>query len=336
MRTLTIEPLTKEAFAPFGDVIETDGSDHFMINNGSTMRFHKLATVETATPEDKAIISIFRADAQDMPLTVSMLERHPLGSQAFIPLLGNPFLIVVAPLGDVPVSGLVRAFVTNGRQGINYHRGVWHHPVLTIEKRDDFLVVDRSGSGNNCDEHFFTEDEFDPRPPPIREGLIIDNGDRREVKTVEAHCSRMAEPERSLGSHDHWRRLDRRIVLLRLAGEQPEPRQPARPVCRRSVGDPRWRYLSPGKIQAGPTENAGEPALVQMGSLLHLDVGDRLLCVVFYSTRPSTCGTRQHPERAEGVAIGIGSLIAGWFIYDFLCDSPWARNRPCSASSCSC
>ncbi|MDN5597945.1 MAG: ureidoglycolate lyase, partial [Pseudomonas sp.] len=96
MRTLMIEPLTKEAFAPFGDVIETDGSDHFMINNGSTMRFHKLATVDTAKPEDHAIISIFRADAQDMPLTVCMLERHPLGSQAFIPLLGNPFLIVVA------------------------------------------------------------------------------------------------------------------------------------------------------------------------------------------------------------------------------------------------
>ena len=127
MRTLMIEPLTKEAFAPFGDVIETDGSDHFMINNGSTMRFHKLATVETAEPEDKAIISIFRADALDMPLTVRMLERHPLGSQAFIPLLGNPFLI---------------------------------HPVLTIEKRDDFLVVDRSGSGNNCDEHYFTEEQM--------------------------------------------------------------------------------------------------------------------------------------------------------------------------------
>ena len=149
MRTLMIEPLTTEAFAPFGDVIETDGSDHFMINNGSTMRFHKLATVETAEPEDKAIISIFRADALDMPLTVRMLERHPLGSQAFIPLLGNPFLIVVAPVGDAPVSGLVRAF-----------RSVWHHPVLTIEKRDDFLVVDRSGSGNNCDEHYFTEEQM--------------------------------------------------------------------------------------------------------------------------------------------------------------------------------
>lgn len=159
MRTLKIEPLTKEAFAPFGDVIETDGSDYFMINNGSTRRYHKLATVETAQPEDNAIISIFSAEKLEMPLRIRMLERHPLGSQAFIPLLGNPFLVVVAPLGDVPVPGLVRAFLTNGRQGVNYHRGVWHHPVLTIEKRDDFLVVDRSGSGNNCDEHFFTEDE---------------------------------------------------------------------------------------------------------------------------------------------------------------------------------
>lgn len=159
MRTLIIEPLTKAAFAPFGDVIETDGSDHFMINNGSTMRFHRLAEVETATPDDKAIISIFRAEALDMPLTISMLERHPLGSQAFIPLLGHPFLVVVAPRGDAPEPELTRAFITNGRQGINYHRGVWHHPVLTIEKRDDFLVVDRSGSGNNCDEHFFEESQ---------------------------------------------------------------------------------------------------------------------------------------------------------------------------------
>ncbi len=167
MRKLIIEPPTKEAFAPFGDVIETDGSDHFMINNGSTMRFHRLADVQTAQPEDKAIISIFRAEALPMPLTIGMLERHPLGSQAFVPLLGNPFLIVVAPVGDEPESEATRAFVSNGRQGVNYHRGVWHHPVLTIEKRDDFLVVDRSGEGNNCDEHYFAESQLlvlDPHP----------------------------------------------------------------------------------------------------------------------------------------------------------------------------
>lgn len=158
MRTLVIEPLSKAAFAPFGDVIETEGSEHFMINNGSTMRFHRLAQVQTAAPEDAAIISIFRAEALPMPLTVRMLERHPLGSQAFVPLLGKPFLIVVAPPGDAPLADQVRAFVSDGKQGINYHRGVWHHPVLTIEQRDDFLVIDRSGTGNNCDEHFFDED----------------------------------------------------------------------------------------------------------------------------------------------------------------------------------
>jgi len=160
MRTLLIEPLSKEAFAPFGDVIETDGSDHFMINNGSTQRFHRLAAVQTAAPDDQAIISIFRAQALPMPLVVRMLERHPLGSQAFIPLLGHRFLIVVAPLGEIPQAEQVRAFVSNGRQGVNYHRGVWHHPVLTIEAQDDFLVVDRSGPGHNCDEHFFNEDDL--------------------------------------------------------------------------------------------------------------------------------------------------------------------------------
>lgn len=155
MRTLPIEPLTKAAFAPFGDVIETEGSAHFLINNGSTQRFDRLADVQLGTEQDQAAISIFRARNLPMPLTVRMLERHPLGSQAFIPLLGNAFLIVVAPAGDVPRSEDVRAFISDGRQGINYHKGVWHHPVLALHDQDDFLIVDRKGPGNNCDEFFF-------------------------------------------------------------------------------------------------------------------------------------------------------------------------------------
>lgn len=155
MRTLPIEPLTKAAFAPFGDVIETEGSAHFLINNGSTQRFDRLADVQLGTEQDQAVISIFRARTLPMPLTVRMLERHPLGSQAFIPLLGNAFLIVVAPAGDVPRCEDVRAFISDGRQGINYHKGVWHHPVLALHDRDDFLIVDRKGPGNNCDEFFF-------------------------------------------------------------------------------------------------------------------------------------------------------------------------------------
>ena len=160
MRTLLIEPLTKHAFAPFGDVIETDGSAHFMINSGSTRRYHKLATVGTSSTDDQAIISIFSTQALPMPVTIRMLERHPLGSQAFIPLLGNSFLIVVAPVAPSPALNLVRAFRSNGRQGVNYHRAVWHHPVLALAAHDDFLVVDRSGAGNNCDEYFFDEEAY--------------------------------------------------------------------------------------------------------------------------------------------------------------------------------
>ena len=91
-----------------------------------------------------------------------MLERHPLGSQAFVPLLGRPFFIVVAPPTDTdkPQLDQIRAFITNGKQGINYSRGTWHHPILaTGNDDDDLLVVDREGEGNNCDEYFFQENE---------------------------------------------------------------------------------------------------------------------------------------------------------------------------------
>lgn len=179
LRNLIIEPLTKEAFLPFGDVIETDGRAYRMINNGSTRRYHALAPVELAHPEngDQAILSIFRAQTTQMPFKVCMLERHPLGSQAFVPLLARPFLVVVAPPtnpsinNDQPQLELIRAFITNGRQGVNYRRGTWHHPVLALgTEPDDMLVVDREGSGNNCDEHFFQEHEqmiLDYRPASI-------------------------------------------------------------------------------------------------------------------------------------------------------------------------
>jgi len=156
-QTLRPYPLTQEAFAPFGDVIETAGRDHYLINNGSTQRFHRLADVDTGPYDGKAIISIFRAQALELPLRIRMLERHPLGSQAFVPLKGKPFLVVVAPAGDTPSPHAIRAFIANGEQGINYHRGVWHHPVLALSDIDDFLIVDRSGIANNCDEYYFAD-----------------------------------------------------------------------------------------------------------------------------------------------------------------------------------
>jgi len=158
MAILKPQPLTKAAFAPFGDVIETADRDYFLINNDSTQRYHKLASVQLSAASDQAIISIFRARSHAMPLMLKMMERHPMGSQAFIPLNANEFLIVVAPAGEPPNPDQLQAFITDGSQGINYHTGVWHHPILSLIDNDEFLVVDRQGEGDNCDEHFFTAD----------------------------------------------------------------------------------------------------------------------------------------------------------------------------------
>ena len=153
---LEIEPLTREAFAPFGDVIETYGAEHFQINNGSTTRFHDLAKIETDAG-GKVLVNIFRATPLDYPLIVRMVERHPKGSQAFVPLNNLPYLVVVAPKGEEVLSLNLRAFRAAGHQGVNYHAGVWHHPVLALEKVSDFLVIDRGGEGANCDEFYFED-----------------------------------------------------------------------------------------------------------------------------------------------------------------------------------
>ncbi|GGX45780.1 ureidoglycolate lyase [Saccharospirillum salsuginis] len=152
------QPLTRDNFKAFGDVIETADRDYFMINDGNTRRYHRLAEVDTGPADGKPIINIFRSGAYDYPFRIRMLERHPHGSQAFIPLHGEPFLIVVAPRADRPDPNAIQAFIARGDQGVNYHRATWHHPVLALKDQDEFLVVDRAGDLPNCDEHFFPED----------------------------------------------------------------------------------------------------------------------------------------------------------------------------------
>ena len=152
MQALHPEPLTREAFAPFGDVIQADGAaSRFLINGGNTERFHDLARLEPGEG-GKVIVSIFRGQPRALPFTVSMMERHPKGSQAFIPLSGRPYLVVVAPPGAMPSVDTLRVFLAAGNQGINYATGVWHHPLLALGAVADFLVMDRSGPGGNCDE----------------------------------------------------------------------------------------------------------------------------------------------------------------------------------------
>lgn len=149
---LSVEPLTRDAFAPFGDVIEaSDAVRHFTINAGNTERYHDLATIEPG-PSGRVIVSIFRGQPRALPFVVEMMERHPLGSQAFVPLSGRPYLVVVAPAGRPPTAADLRVFLAGGEQGVNYAPGVWHHPLLALGAVCDFLVVDRSGSAPNCDE----------------------------------------------------------------------------------------------------------------------------------------------------------------------------------------
>jgi ureidoglycolate lyase len=146
---LTVEPLTREGFAPFGDVIAAEGAQQaYAINSGTTQRFHDLAEIDTTRDGGRTIVSLFRAQPRELPFVVTMLERHPLGSQAFVPLSARPYLVVVA----TDPSATPRAFLARDGQGVNYRPGTWHHPLLALDAVSDFLVIDRAGPGNNCDE----------------------------------------------------------------------------------------------------------------------------------------------------------------------------------------
>jgi ureidoglycolate lyase len=165
---LTPQPLTAAAFAPFGDIIAVDEREPIVINGGNTLRYDALARVALGLPGDFAAISLFRAMPRKLPMTISMLERHPLGSQAFHPLSGYPYLVLVAlpgnHAGNYPDPDLcyldpdpqtLQLFLASAAQGVNYARDTWHHPLLALSTTCDFLVVDRKGQGQNCIEFVF-------------------------------------------------------------------------------------------------------------------------------------------------------------------------------------
>ncbi|HLZ76514.1 ureidoglycolate lyase [Phenylobacterium sp.] len=145
------EPLTAEAFAPFGEVIEaSERAEQIAINYGMTTRFNDLAAVDVGDDKGRAILSIFRGRPLSPPV-LRVFERHPLGSQAFVPLSGRPFLVAVAPAGAFDPAA-IRLFRAAPHQGVNYAKGVWHHFLLPLGAESDFLVIDRAGPGDNLDE----------------------------------------------------------------------------------------------------------------------------------------------------------------------------------------
>jgi ureidoglycolate lyase len=150
MREMIPEPLTAEAFAPFGRVIEaSDAAVRLDINHGHAVRYDRLAEIDVADEGGAGAVSLFRARPLAEPV-LRMFERHPLGSQTFVPLGGRPYLVAVAPAGPFDPAA-IRLFRAAGDQGVHYSKGVWHHFLLVLDE-SDFLVVDRAGPGDNCEE----------------------------------------------------------------------------------------------------------------------------------------------------------------------------------------
>ena len=146
--TITPKPITKENFSKFGDMITTRDIKPLEINNGYAKRFDNIANLDTANDNGETTISIFSALKRSFPMKIDMMEKHPLGSQAFVPMKETTFLVLVAPTGNQPDLNKVESFIIPPGIGINYNPGTWHFPLISTEDMN-FLVIDRKGSGNN-------------------------------------------------------------------------------------------------------------------------------------------------------------------------------------------
>lgn len=150
--TILIQPLTQQAFAPFGDVMDCEGDPDKIINQGQCGRYHDRAQLDFAG--GRAGISLFNANPRSLPYVLEMVERHPDGSQAFVPMTQHPFLVIVAP-DENGQPGRPVAFETASGQAINFHRGTWHGVLTPLHAPGLFAVIDRIGAGDNLQEHWF-------------------------------------------------------------------------------------------------------------------------------------------------------------------------------------
>ena len=151
--------ITKENFATFGDVISSDNIKPININAGYAKRFDNLANIDILKDKGKAIVSIFSALKRSFPMNIDMMEKHPLGSQAFIPMKETTFLCFVAPPGDIPEINKIQSFIIPPKKGINYKPGIWHFPLISTENTN-FLVIDRKGKGENLIIHKFEKEKI--------------------------------------------------------------------------------------------------------------------------------------------------------------------------------
>ena len=151
-RQITIQPITQVAFAPFGDILDCAGDPDKIINQGKCGRYHDRAQMDFS--DGRAGISLFQAELRSLPLALDMMERHPEGSQCFVPMSMHAFLVIVAPDND-GAPGTPLAFETAPGQAVNFHRGTWHGVLTPLHAPGLFAVFDRIGEGANLQEHWF-------------------------------------------------------------------------------------------------------------------------------------------------------------------------------------
>ena len=151
--------INRKNFSLYGDLISSNDIDYIDINAGYAKRFDNLANIDTLNDGGKTIVSIFSASKRTFPMTIDMMEKHPLGSQAFIPMKETTFLSFVAPPGESPEISKIQSFIVPPKTGINYKPGIWHFPLISTEDTN-FLVIDRKGDGNNLIIHNFEKEKI--------------------------------------------------------------------------------------------------------------------------------------------------------------------------------
>ena len=158
---ITIKPkkISRKNFKKFGDLISTKKNRPININNGYAKRFNNLCKINTSLKKGNTIMSIFSAKKRKFPMKIKMMEKHPLGSQAFVPMSETKFIVFVAPKGDKPDINKIQSFLVPKQTGVNYKAGIWHFPLISM-KNMNFLIVDRKGKGNNLVIYKFKKDKI--------------------------------------------------------------------------------------------------------------------------------------------------------------------------------
>ena len=151
--------ISRSNFSSYGDLISTDNISPININEGYAKRFDNLANLDTSKDSGKTIVSIFSALKRTFPMKIHMMEKHPLSTQAFIPMKETTFLAFVAPSGESPEIDKIQSFIIPPKMGINYKPGIWHFPLISTENIN-FLVIDRKGSGDNLIIHKFEKEKI--------------------------------------------------------------------------------------------------------------------------------------------------------------------------------